>query len=429
MSTHIVQIGKYKFICGLFWQSLSRPRELRKEATELAKKINFDMMVLRIDQDAAQAGYVNTQDGAKKGLFSLGAVVAKTIAIEGAYYDGRQQPAPNWLGAFRLPDDVWCYFAVRDGSFMPNGDFAGTREQVIERLQGDYGLGGWNVVIGEAELESYGFHKFNAKEILDMIPRKDNGQIRVQKWWGLVPVKKQFPLVPMGATVAVAAIAWAGAFFYQRYLNTLADEAQRSLAMERVRQELLQKQPLLAQADAPRPWAEKPTPASMVRACKQNIVPMHPGGWSLEEYVCTREQRTYFWKRGDSLVSRLLQSVPDAVVEISGEKATHAEAVSIAPGGDIPLVASRELIIRIVSRLQAIGIALKISAAPSAQPNATGKGNPNTNPAWQTFTFNLEAQGIPLESLAEILEEPGVRLDRIIYRNNVWSMEGSIYAE
>ena len=148
MATHITQIGKHKFICGLFWQSLSRPRELVKEATELARKIDSDLMVLRKDHATAQAGFAQTRDGARKMVYSLGAAVSKTLALEGANYDGQTQPAHNWLGAFKLPDGMWAYFAVRDANFLPNGDFAGTKEEVIERLHGDYGLGGWNVVIG-----------------------------------------------------------------------------------------------------------------------------------------------------------------------------------------------------------------------------------------------------------------------------------------
>ena len=73
MSVHITQIGKHKFICGLFWQSLSRPRELLKEAAELAKKIDSDLMILRRDQATAQAGFAHTRDGARRNYYSLGA--------------------------------------------------------------------------------------------------------------------------------------------------------------------------------------------------------------------------------------------------------------------------------------------------------------------------------------------------------------------
>src|SRR5687768_9872945 len=125
MALHITQIDKHKFVCGLFWQALSRPRELVKEAKDLARKIDSDLMVLRIDHTAAQAGFAHSRDGIRKGAYSLAAVISKTLAVEGAYYDGERQPVHNWLGAFKLGDGKWAYFAVRDASFLPNGDFAG----------------------------------------------------------------------------------------------------------------------------------------------------------------------------------------------------------------------------------------------------------------------------------------------------------------
>src|SRR6476469_4695698 len=122
MAIHITEIGKHRFICGLFWQSLSRPRELMKEATALAKKIDSDLMVLRKDYATAQAGFAQSKDGARRKVYSLAAAVSKTLALKGAFYDGEKQRVHNWLGAFKLPDGKWAYFAVRDANFLPNGD-------------------------------------------------------------------------------------------------------------------------------------------------------------------------------------------------------------------------------------------------------------------------------------------------------------------
>ena len=59
MALNVLQIGRHRFVSGLFWQSLSRRRELAKEALELAKKLNFDMLIVRIDRDTAEAGFAN----------------------------------------------------------------------------------------------------------------------------------------------------------------------------------------------------------------------------------------------------------------------------------------------------------------------------------------------------------------------------------
>ena len=207
MATQVIQIGRQRFICGLFWQSLSRRHALRAEAVELAARLNFDAMVLRIDRTFAGAGFASTREGAQLGLPSLGALVSKTIAAEGAFYDGRQQPAPNWLGAFHLPDGRWAYFAVRDGAFLPNGDWIGSSDEVFERLHGDYSLGGWNVVIGDPQLEVQGFHNFYARRIEDMIPRR-GGKPHLPRWLNLSRVSRRAPrreVLLAAAAIVVAA--------------------------------------------------------------------------------------------------------------------------------------------------------------------------------------------------------------------------------
>src|SRR6478736_2412227 len=257
MAVHIIEIGKYKFVCGLFWQSLSRPRELQKEAIDLARRIDFDLMVLRRDHTTAQAGFAQVKDGVKKGMYSLAAAVSKSMAMEGAYYDGEKQAVHNWLAAFKLPDGMWAYFAVRDANFLPNGDFVGTKEEVLERLHGDYGLGGWNIVIGDAELEDQGFHNFNPKRIEEVLPRKSNGQIRAHKWWGLRPVNSSIsmPMV-VGAGVALLVIAVGGGLFWQKYQKQKQEDAMNR-AIEEARRKMSGKSPVSA---IPHPWAAKPMP-------------------------------------------------------------------------------------------------------------------------------------------------------------------------
>ncbi|MEJ0003017.1 MAG: type 4b pilus protein PilO2 [Pararobbsia sp.] len=114
------------FICGLFWQSLSRRHALRAEAVELAGRLNFDAMVLRIDRSFAGAGIrEHARRRAARTALARRAGIEGDTRPRGAFYDGHQQPAPNWLGAFQLPDARWAYFAVRDGAFLPQRRLGG----------------------------------------------------------------------------------------------------------------------------------------------------------------------------------------------------------------------------------------------------------------------------------------------------------------
>lgn len=433
MSIHITQIEKHRFVCGLFWQSLSRPRELAKEAADLAKKIDFDLMVLRKDHTTAQAGFALAKDGARKMMYSLAAAVSKAMALEGAYYDGEQQPVHNWLAAFKLPDGMWAYFAVRDANFLPNGDFAGTKEEVMERLHGDYGLGGWNLVIGDAELEEYGFHNFSAKRIEDILPRKRNGHVRTHRWWGLQPVKSKvsWRVMAVGGSVVILAGA-AGTIYWQKYQQKKADE-ERERAIEAVRRQMQwNKAPPTV---LPHPWAFQPSPRVLVRACMDKMSYLTPGGWRLENYTCTPGQVSYAWSRNGSTIDFLLAQVPDAVTDFSGEKASYVTRLELAQGTDEVLKPQKEVLQPLISKMQLLGVGIRLNkeqlpAPPPASPTLPGMATAEPpKPDWQTFVFALNVGGMAPSEIAEILSQPGVRISKLTYQGGAWSIEGVAYAK
>lgn len=275
MTLHITNLDKHRYVCGLFWQSLSKPRELEREAIDLGRKIDADLMVVRMDHTTAQAGFAQTRDGARRGMYSLAAVVSRTMASEGAFYDGEQQPVHNWLGAFRLPDGQWVYFAVRDANFLPNGDFAGSKEEVLERLQSDYALGGWNVVVGDEELRAFGFHNFQVREVRSFIPQRADGSLRVQRRAALRRVGGRLSRMHLVAA-GVAALAVAGGYAWMLYQRDVA-ERERELAMQQVRERILREAP---------PWPGPGTSVPCRRpwcapACRSSAIrPRAAGNWS-----------------------------------------------------------------------------------------------------------------------------------------------------
>ena len=420
MAIYITQIDKHKFVCGLFWQSLSRPRELSREAVELARKIDSDLIVLRTDPSTAQAGFAQTSEGARRGMFSLGAVVSKTLSIEGAYYDGEKQRVHNWLAALKLPDGKWAYFAVRDANFLPNGDFAGTKEEVLERLHGDYGLGGWNVVIGDEELADYGFHNFEARSIESLIPHRKDGSIRVHRWWALRQLHSKRPYWPIAAVAGLAA-AVAGIAYWQNQQRK-QEELQRDLAIAAAHQKKMSHE--AAPLALPPPWGGKPAPQLTAQTCVDRLAYLTPGGWHLDEYVCTGEQVSYAWSRGYSTVAFLLAQVPGARIDINGERATYSEPLNLKREAAEALLSRKELLEPVISRLQLMGVAPKITNV--AQTNME-KIIPT--PEWQAYAFRLSTHGLAPVSVATVLEKPGVRIDKLVYRGGEWSIEGVMYAK
>jgi hypothetical protein len=426
MPLHITEINRHRFVCGLFWQSLSRRRELRKEALTLGRQLKFDLMVLRIDRGAAMAGFANRADGARAGLSSLGAMVSKTIAVEGAYYDGRQQPAPNWLGAFRLPDGLWAYFAVRDGLFLPNGDVAGTREEVLDRLAADYSLGGWNAVIGDPELEVDGYHNFYPRSIDQLFPHR-NGKPRIARWWRLGPTRPTLPQpLLVGAALAGLAVVIAAVWVYIGHQRELERERE---AAQRVRLNLWQ-------ANAPRPlahpWAAQPRPVEFVRACLAAFTSVSAGGWALDQYVCTPHAATYTWSRNGSMIAFLLAQQPHAQIDAAGEHATLGVPLNMPAGGDEPL-GTDAVRTSLLNLFQTLGRDARIEPVRAVAPSSfapmahLGMASAPPRPDWQTWTLDVSLGGVSPRRVAALLEQPGVRVERLAWRGGVWSIQGDLY--
>jgi len=429
MSAQVIQIGRQRFVVGLFWQSLSRRNELRAEAVELAKKLKFDLMVLRIDRGGAAAGYANTRDGFAPGHLSLGAMVSRAIALEGAFYNGRRQPAPNWLGAFALPDGRWAYFAVRDHAFMPNGDWVGTREEVLERLHTDYAWGGWNVVIGELELEKQGFQNFQPKRLDDLLPRR-GGRPRTERWWALRPIERR--LSPRAALVAAAVvcIAGGGAFAYWHHRAKVEDE-QREAALERVRAELAARQ--AKSGPVVPPWAALPDAVGFARACATRFGRLAPGGWRLDRYECTPDAAHYTWARNGSNVRYLLAEEPDAIVDTDGERATLEVPLAAPKAGDTPLVDDSVVRTQLLARLQWLDAVAKLDPLLPDQAARAPLANLAQQAAaavgWRAYRLNASLGGVAPPEFVRAIDVPGLRVQRLAYQNNQWTLEGVLYAK
>lgn len=424
MATHVIQLGRQRFVCGLFWQSLSRRHELRKEAVELARKLNFDLMVLRIDRAVAAAGFANTSEGAQSGLASLGVIVAKTISLQGAFYDGRQQSAPNWLGAFALPDGRWAYFAVRDGSFLPNGDWTGPAPEVFERLNSDYALGGWNTVIGDPEIEAMGFHNFYARRLDDLLDIR-RGNAIVPRWTRLRPVKTTVSWQVAGLAAGVAVATLGSGLYYSHY--RAREEAARAQALALARAQLR----LRAQRALVHPWAQQAAPEAFAQACQRHFDALTPGGWSLDRYVCEPKGVDYTWSRNGSTAALLLARAPHAEFDVSGDHASLAETFDMGAGSDEALLPSTQIKTLLFSRAQTLGLPLSLTqfaAAPPPGALAPADAPAPIAPRWSQWRLNVKLGGLAPVDFMPLLSAPGVRVMKLTWQAGEWSAEGVVYA-
>ena len=174
----LFQYGKTTFAHGLFWQSLSKPRELKKEALELAVRNKDDLYLIRSSDGIAQTALANSVAGYAPGQVSFAATLAAGVQAKGLKIYGEHIPTASWMGLFNLGNDKWAFVAVRDNAIMPSGDFLGTFQEAYERLDQNYGLGSWSAVIGTPEIEGQ-YHNFITATYEDFIPASKNGKIKV----------------------------------------------------------------------------------------------------------------------------------------------------------------------------------------------------------------------------------------------------------
>ena len=423
MSMYITELGKRKFACGLFWQSLSRPRELAREARELARKIDCDLVVLRKEYATAQAGYAKGGGGLRGSVYSLAAAVSKTLAKAGATYDGENQPVHNWLGAFRLPDGKWAYLAMRDANFLPDGDFAGSKEEVFERLRSDYAMGGWNMVLGDAELEDYGFHNFTARRIEELLAHTGDGQVRVHASWLLLPLKGDMPLRQVAFIGLLVLLGCGAAMVGWRQHRDREEQAARAEAMAQAQARLLRESGV---ANV-HPWRSQPLPLVLTQACVARLAHLNPGGWALSEYACSADAVSYTWVRQESSVALLLAQVPEAQIELDGETASLRLPLQLTTGSDEPLLTHQAVLLPLLSSLQFMRVPGKFSEPAPAPLPPSEDGLPAPALGWRAYRYQLgPITSSPLE-LATVLSQPGIRLEKLAYRGGVWSIEGVIY--
>jgi len=189
----------------------------------------------------------------------------------------------------------------------------------------------------------------------------------------------------------------------------------------------------LAKALPPPPWPGKPAPRELARACASRLEFFAPGGWRLDEYSCSASQATHAWSRGDSTVSYLLQQMPKATVDLAGEHARYAQPLSPEAGMGEELLPADELLRPLVSRFQQLGLRLNLKAPSGSTQSTTALPGVRQfaapGPEWKTYTFTLQASGLPLADIASVLSQPGVRVNTLAYRQGDWFLEGVAYAK
>lgn len=443
----MVTINGTGFVTGLFWQPLSSPRDYMAEVRGMAKAHGWDSVTIRKGR-RIQAGFGSRAAGVSKGVYSLGAVLAKALG-------------ETWAGAFDLDDGRTYVCALKDNLIVPGFDcVVATGEAAAAKLAEAM------AVVAPPEAQRYappalGLQGYRSIELSGLLDAK-----RLARDCQVRPVRIEVTKAEWTAIAAVAALVLAGLVGAQQYQA----HKQRELVAERIRvdQENRAKAATLATTAAqehagarvpdaattlpapapersPHPWANMPAAADFASACEQATatVPLSVGGWVLEAATCDRSGVSIAYRRPKDGAT-VQDFAAGARGKFDGQPAFADEGglALVGKGLGVPLSGDDRLrpvdaqLIDIVSYFQGIGITPAVSEAKpdetAAAPAAASSSAPL--PGWRRFSLSYEAGVSPAAHFAALRATPGVRLTEIKLTLKTeepslkWNVKGEIYA-
>ncbi|MEB0222090.1 type 4b pilus protein PilO2 [Pseudomonas sp. AB12(2023)] len=437
LSATIVTINGQKFVSGLLWQSLARPRSYMKEAKEFGKSEGLDIVAIRDTAEVKQAGFVSKADGAYKGMYSLAASLAGQLG-------------DTWIGVFKLTDDQYAIVAVVSGAIVPGADKIGDLASVEKHLRRLWSRGTdfKNNVYAPAEM-GFGGQELNIEELL--IPSKLKKEYRLRPLtFGLT--KKE--LIGGGCLVVLAVcLLSSGWQWHVRSQYALQQAKIQAAKIELQRLSDLNAKTRVEQV-APalkHPWASRSGVGDFVSACLNtaNKMPLALGGWIAMSANCKSDiYAITYVRQGASTVSQVITAAK-SFFELApaftngGDIASLNKPLEMNLAGDEELTDLDTLLAVFNSHFQQLLIKPELVEVPYKAPPVapalpgsdgnTTKPLPPPAPDWIEFSFKVVSH-IPPEILVQGLPGRGVRINEIdIDRSEAaqltWTIYGAIYAK
>lgn len=418
----MVIVNKRSWAVGMDWSStrlekLSRPELLRK-----ARKISpeFDMAAFRPRQYGFGSGGGTPEDW--KRTRSLAAFV---------------QLPTSFLGLFTLEDvqgeTFWWVFAQQNGLTVGQGDAVyDTQEKAEQQIESLEDL------LGNFEQSMICLTPTESRAWLE--PLLHVGPAAMLRRRGCLesletpPVSRRKPLIAAGTALALAATAWWGIGAWLEYRDREAAQASARLARMNREQRRLE---LTAHPERyfKQEWASVPLAEDTAVPCMQALraQPTVVNGWLLSEASCGGRAVSVAWEHqpGADFVALPEKAVLD---KRSSRRAvsrfTLASHTLPRRGQEYPHVLTQDMAARHLYQItQVTGTRLRLTFGPPEKRtiDKVEIAAPWIKGTWELTDIPsvlLEAPGLP-QLLSEL---PGLTLDAIVFKNDVWTFRGRLYA-
>lgn len=422
----IIAINKQRFVAGLYWQTLTRPRDYLREAREIGKREKMDVVAIRRGR-VLQAGFA-TRNTAGSGAYSFVATLA------GALGD-------DWIAVFDIGDGRYAIAAAKNGAIIPGCDDIGPRAQIEESLRTNFNLHQFTQVICPAEFD------FGGEE-------RDLGQLlqshKLRKEYKLQPLSGARTLLSALLVVALVLLMVGGGtigfLMYRKHQQQQAAAAAAAAAATEQRR-LEELKAASGQDVTPvaltHPWASQPVVREMRSACvdAMRAFPLSIGGWLVDSALCHSGMVQATYRRMPTATVNgftthaQAQGYRIAMIDEAGETGTLSVSLgALRAGGDDALLDMGQIGNAVRSLLQSRSSQFTLSVkdvTPAAPPVLPGQEAPPAPPApdWQTQSLTITGRQTPGDMLTGLEDLPGLRLLSVSVKRSQSELEWSLTGE
>lgn len=430
----VISAGGKSLVSGLYWQTLSQPQKVMKEAREIGKRDGMDIVAIRRLPTIIQAGFVRKQAGVQKGMFSLASIVADLLLRK----EGQSTLAPL-IAAFAVGDGRFAIVAFKDGGVVPDSDVVfDTLAQAQDAVRALYALlsskGKEVTVYAPSELDFGG----DASVTLEVLARAATRDHKLKPLrFGLSRREWLLLALSVAAIIALTIV----------YMVWRQHEREREERLERLRQAELERVRKDSGQDVRpaalvHPWTTTPSVPAMISHCiaAARSTPLDVAAWELRAQNCTPSSYEAAYARRPGATVMEFRAAAAAVfppgyavsIQADADQAT-VRVMSKAPaGGDDEMLEIGHRVDSLVSHLQKQLIPIKV--APKAPPTHSTPNEQVGEPApdWSTATFEIVSDW-PAASVFAGFDTRGVRLleqsTSLKERKLSYTLKGEIYGK
>lgn len=407
-----IQIGKNRFVAGLYWQ----PFYNKKDVKTLAKEVHAAFSV-EIKSSSDRPGLVGFASKThvkkfKKRHYSLGSIIFN-YALS-LFEDQARFNDANIVAVLSLPDDLYMLVMMSEGLILK--EVVGAQEIIRDELDAALGI-----------LQN------TLKLVPDVSWSSDGHTVSIDDL--IVDIKlKQHALHPLSASpqqvlalLLMASMSIGGYFIYDHYQQA---EYQRLLELAKEQQKHKQQE---TEVKVIHPWEDKVQPETLWTTCEHTFsrINAYPPGWEYSAIGCNQSGATVSWARELGLISDLLASHPNAIVEHDGNKAVdnilHTSEIEnrLNPAKINELMEKHEAINYINNLAQKYGFDLKVQATHSNDL----PGQPNKAKAqYHVINIEITTSLLPVNDVLQRLPKPGLVIEQFVSSEaGIWIIKGALY--